>query len=334
MTAWRFWPGGEAIQTGMPTLAIQDLRQCTATSAYTCLYQSLEAPPNKATHYSISFQQFRRHCHSVAVEDRKSPITPSWQFQLKNGRSLVEFVLQGKRKQAEDSVYWMPMRILVQSDGNVGRQCEVRVCTNKACRKNGSLQTLELLRGLAPPDVSVESCACLGRCGLGPNLVVLPAEIFVSHCSTAAHAARLLAIQCGAFDPERNLNALSLKQQGNKAFEKGDHSKAEELYSTAIDLKPSGGLHLLFANRSAAQLARGYADGALRDAEEAARIAPKWPTAHLRQAEAHIFLGDFHAAHSALANALFLDPSLRRSKSFQIKVQEVEAKLVPANIFL
>lgn len=61
--------------------------------------------------------------------------------------------------------------------------------------------------------------------------MVLPAEIFVSHCTTAAHTARLLAAQCGASDPENNLIALSLKEQGNKAFECGNAAQAELLYS-------------------------------------------------------------------------------------------------------
>ena len=53
----------------------------------------------------------------------------------------------------------------------------------------------------------------------------------VSHCNTAAHAARLLALQCGAADPENNLKALALKHHANKAFERGDHVEAEQLYS-------------------------------------------------------------------------------------------------------
>lgn len=70
-----------------------------------------------------------------------------------------------------------------------------------------------------------------GKCGNGPNLVILPAEMMVSHCNTASHAARLLALQCGASNPENNLKALDLKQQANKAFECGSLSEAEELYT-------------------------------------------------------------------------------------------------------
>jgi len=70
-----------------------------------------------------------------------------------------------------------------------------------------------------------------GKCGNGPNLMILPAEMMVSHCNTAAHAARLLALQCGVSNPDSNLKALGLKQQANKAFERGSLLEAEELYS-------------------------------------------------------------------------------------------------------
>jgi hypothetical protein len=78
----------------------------------------------------------------------------------------------------------------------------------------------------------------VGKCGNGPNLVILPAEMIVSHCNTAAHAARLLALQCGASDPENNLKALDLKQQANKAFERGSLAEAEQLY-TQVHCPPS-----------------------------------------------------------------------------------------------
>ena len=70
-----------------------------------------------------------------------------------------------------------------------------------------------------------------GRCGSGPNLVILPTEVFVSHCNTGAHAARLLALQCGVANPNNNLEALALKHKGNKAFESSDMVEAETFFS-------------------------------------------------------------------------------------------------------
>ncbi|KAG0598682.1 hypothetical protein M758_12G093400 [Ceratodon purpureus] len=114
------------------------------------------------------------------------------------------------------------------------QQHEIRVCINKTCRKSGSLETLDVIRSLASPNMTVESCSCIGKCGNGPNWVILLAEMMVSYCNTAAHAARLLALQCGASDLENNLKALDLKQQANKAFERSSLLEAEQRYTQAI----------------------------------------------------------------------------------------------------
>ncbi|GLJ32873.1 hypothetical protein SUGI_0662050 [Cryptomeria japonica] len=214
-----------------------------------------------------------------------------------------------------------------QSSETKKKEQEIRVCVNKACSKSGSRETQQLLMSLAPPHVIVKTCNCLGRCGLGPNLVLLPAEIFVSHCTTAAHAARLLAAQCGASDPENNLIALSLKEQGNKAFECGNAVQAELLYSQAIDLKPSGGQHFLYANRSAARLAIGDNVGSLSDAKEASRIASNWHVAHTRQGDAYYALGEYEAAEHAYSCALAIEPSIHNSKPFKAQIKKLQEKL-------
>ncbi|KAG6552918.1 hypothetical protein Mapa_005574 [Marchantia paleacea] len=213
------------------------------------------------------------------------------------------------------------------SQATEGIAHEIKVCTQKACRKSGSLQTLDVLRSLAPSDVAVDSCGCLGKCGLGPNLVVLPGQLIVSHCSTAAHAARLMDLQCGAADPATNLKALGLKEQGNKSFQVGDLERAEKFYSEAIELKPSGGLHFIYGNRSAARLATGDSEGALEDATQAAILAPLWSGSHLRKADAYVQRGDFVNAKKACSRALQLDPTLRRSKSLQAKLKQIEESL-------
>lgn len=190
---------------------------------------------------------------------------------------------------------------------------------------------LDVIRSLAPPNVTVESCSCIGICGNGPNLVILPSEMMVSHCNTPAHAARLLALQCGASNPENNLQALHLKQQANKAFERGNLVEAEGLYTEAIELNPSGGLHFIYANRSALRLAQGNFQGALNDAQVAEAISPKWAQAFVRQADALSAMGEVERALAALSTALCLDPLLRRSKGFQSKSRELQMKLETAS---
>ena len=100
----------------------------------------------------------------------------------------------------------------------------------------------------------------LGRCGNGPNCVLLPSELAVGHCNTAAHVARLIERQVVNGDgAEVIARTLQLKLDGNALMESGDPSSAEAAYSEAIDLLPARGahmLHILYSNRSAARLAQ------------------------------------------------------------------------------
>ncbi|CAI5515033.1 unnamed protein product [Closterium sp. Naga37s-1] len=193
---------------------------------------------------------------------------------------------------------------------------EINVCVGKTCRKDGGLQTLDHFRGLAPPHVNVDSCGCLGRCGAGPNLVLLPSETFISHCSTAAHVARLLERQCAAGSAETNLAALELKGRGNAAFEKGRADEAEKLFTQAIELSPVGGMHNLLCNRAAARVACGNPMGALEDAEAAAALKPGWSSAVIRRAEALAALGRVREALEAYERLADTDAEFRRSKQF------------------
>lgn len=59
----------------------------------------------------------------------------------------------------------------VRANAATEGQHEIRVCINTTCKKSGSLETLDVIRSLAPPNVTVESCSCLGKC---------PISIFVN----------------------------------------------------------------------------------------------------------------------------------------------------------
>ncbi|KAI0500498.1 hypothetical protein KFK09_018715 [Dendrobium nobile] len=209
---------------------------------------------------------------------------------------------------------------------------ELRVCVNRSCGKQGSRETLEVLSSIAPHGVSIASCGCLGRCGAGPNLVVLPGGGIVSHCGTPARASRLLADICGdEFDPWRNLEVLSLRKKGEVELEKGNASEALALLNQAIELNPSGGLQFIYKARSAAKLGMGDNDGALEDAEEVCKIAPYFPQAYICQGDALLAMGDLNAAEKAYATALDIDPSIRRSKSFKARVAKLKEKLLVAS---
>lgn len=211
-------------------------------------------------------------------------------------------------------------------------EVEIRVCVNRSCGRQGSRETLAVLSSLAPPGVAVISCGCLGRCGAGPNLAVLPAGALVGHCGTAARAAELLADLCGpAFDPQKNLEALSLRKKGESEIDKGNAAEAEALLSQAIGLEPSGGLHFIYKSRSSARLAMGDNAGALDDANEASKMAPNYPQAYICQGDAFLAMGEWDAAEKAYSTALQLDPSIRRSKTFKARVAKLQENLIAVN---
>lgn len=111
---------------------------------------------------------------------------------------------------------------------------EIRVCTNRTCRRQGSIQTLETLTSLAPPVVTVKSSGCLGQCGAGPNIVALPDGVVIRHCGTAARAAEIMVELCGlrgSVDADKCLEALALRKRAEAEIEKGNFSEGELLLS-------------------------------------------------------------------------------------------------------
>ena len=59
----------------------------------------------------------------------------------------------------------------------------VRVCQHKACRKQGAAKVLKAFQTLAPAQVSIEASGCLGQCGNGAMVLVLPSEIWYCRVS-------------------------------------------------------------------------------------------------------------------------------------------------------
>jgi (2Fe-2S) ferredoxin len=54
----------------------------------------------------------------------------------------------------------------------------VRICQHNSCRKQGALKVLQAFQTLSPEQVSVEPCRCLGQCGNGVMVLVLPDQIW------------------------------------------------------------------------------------------------------------------------------------------------------------
>ncbi|MBD2293657.1 (2Fe-2S) ferredoxin domain-containing protein [Anabaena sphaerica FACHB-251] len=50
----------------------------------------------------------------------------------------------------------------------------VQVCQHRSCRKQGAGKVLAAFQMLPVPDVTVTASGCLGQCGNGPMVLVLP----------------------------------------------------------------------------------------------------------------------------------------------------------------
>jgi (2Fe-2S) ferredoxin len=57
----------------------------------------------------------------------------------------------------------------------------ILVCQNKACRKSGAKAVLTALQSHKISKIPVIGTGCLGHCGNGPMVLVLPDEIWYRH---------------------------------------------------------------------------------------------------------------------------------------------------------
>ncbi|BBD60884.1 hypothetical protein NIES2109_36840 [Nostoc sp. HK-01] len=64
--------------------------------------------------------------------------------------------------------------------GQVSTHRCVRVCHNRTCKKQGAAKVLAALTNLPVPDVTVTASSCLGQCGNGPMVLVLPDMVWYS----------------------------------------------------------------------------------------------------------------------------------------------------------
>lgn len=55
---------------------------------------------------------------------------------------------------------------------------EVLVCQNRACRKLGAAKVIAAFQALPVSDVTVTPSGCLGQCGNGPMVLVMPEQVW------------------------------------------------------------------------------------------------------------------------------------------------------------
>ena len=209
-----------------------------------------------------------------------------------------------------------------------GAGAEVRVCGGRACRRDGGGETWAAVRDLAGAHgVRAREAGCLGRCGAGPNLAVLPQGLLVQGVSgSGEHVARLLERQCGASGARRSLGPWRALQDGRALIRGGSAEAAAERLSEGLELcaaleeevpmaAPEAAAfwrRRLLSNRSAARLSAGDAAAALDDARSVVALAPAWPSGYLRLGDCLSELGHCLAAGEAYAAAEALSPALAR----------------------
>ncbi|MGG6283090.1 (2Fe-2S) ferredoxin domain-containing protein [Leptolyngbya sp. AN03gr2] len=54
----------------------------------------------------------------------------------------------------------------------------VRICQHNSCRKQGAAKVLKAFQTLAPNEMSIEPSQCLGQCGNGSMVLVLPDQVW------------------------------------------------------------------------------------------------------------------------------------------------------------
>jgi len=58
-------------------------------------------------------------------------------------------------------------------------QC-VRICQSRTCRKQGATEVLAAFEKLSISGITITASGCLGKCGNGPMVLVLPDAVWYS----------------------------------------------------------------------------------------------------------------------------------------------------------
>ncbi|PSC75352.1 tetratricopeptide repeat 1 [Micractinium conductrix] len=209
---------------------------------------------------------------------------------------------------------------------------QLRVCTGKVCKKQGSPQIAKFAQDLQLPQIEVQTCGCLSECGNGPNVAVIPLDgtrlLVLKHVGTPSRMADLLREVCGAPVDEVLLRATELRLAGNAAAVRGRLAQAAELYSRGLALEPPTGRHLLLSNRSGVRLELGDAEGALEDASAAAACCPPgFTTAAIRQVEGLLKLGQHRSALECMLVACERHPAFEQTDDYRRTLADIQREL-------
>ncbi|GBG34403.1 Tetratricopeptide repeat protein 1 [Hondaea fermentalgiana] len=111
---------------------------------------------------------------------------------------------------------------------------------------------------------------------------------------------------------DKAADAEDCKARGNEALKAKDFDKAIEWYTEAIKLAKN---HVYFSNRSAAYLSKGFAETALKDAEECIALKPDWGKGYVRKGAALHNLKKYDESAAAYEKGLEFEPELAALKN-------------------
>jgi len=145
---------------------------------------------------------------------------------------------------------------------SLGEPGSISVCTNRACRKAGSHDTLRLLRSLAStaarcnmfddelsvghtePDACatesdmtslISSCGCLGNCGMGPNVHGTKTDEVFRDVYKPKSARALLEAELGLEVSDDAVKASVHRLYAERAMRAGNLDEAMALLTTALN---------------------------------------------------------------------------------------------------
>jgi tetratricopeptide (TPR) repeat protein len=101
-------------------------------------------------------------------------------------------------------------------------------------------------------------------------------------------------------------DAEACKVKGNELMAAGDYEGAIKWYAQAIEFNPNNQVY--YSNRSAAYLAKGFAEIALKDAEKCISLNPEWPKGYGRKGAALHKMEAYDKAIKAYEDGLKVAP--------------------------
>lgn len=123
-------------------------------------------------------------------------------------------------------------------------------------------------------------------------------------------------------------SAETFKARGNAAFKQHKYDVAVQEFSNAIEVQPEN--HLLYSNRSAAQLSLNHFAQAVKDADKCIQLAPTFGKGYLRKAAVYQHQEKWHKVVKAFSAGLRQDPSNKQLaqglKVAQKKLAKQQAK--------